>query len=541
MYTKMIEDAVPGTSRERRVVDTVLNELKENADWSKRIEIPIVKWENTCRVLVDEFERECRTLPYSLSAEIDGKPRVVNDIRELREERDLSDKIVVMRYPGRYIDLRKTIYTVLAKSPGALILVTDKQGLLRINTVLSTPGFTYRPSVPVPIPVICVDKALGEMIKRANRVVVETKSSINDGEGMVVVAGINGSGEDEIHVTSHHDHWFKGVGGSYVGLSALLKLSERIKKDDASGLHNIVLISYTARDIGDKLFTEYHYTWGERYLLKILDNKKKLENVKYAVAIGPIYHDRINAIAHPCFERDLREMLRTGFIDKISRNHVFHESLPYIEKGIPAITLTTIDDIAFEIHNSNMDNEEIINYEYLVDRVVEIVTKLIKLSIPDKGLVANTVEYVKSELEEIPLEAKISVSKLMDISMESPRRGLHALTRIGYGLFYSTCLDRDGHDFMYAGLFPWIELLHGTESVRKTSECDEVILGDVEGYGIYLVKGAIRSLAVDYLFNKLTERYIHELGNRVNRFIMQFLCEKAICGETSGVEKHNDR
>ncbi|MEM4809373.1 MAG: hypothetical protein QW249_02490, partial [Desulfurococcaceae archaeon] len=155
--------------------------------------------------------------------------------------------------------------------------------------------------------------------------------------------------------------------------------------------------------------------------------------------------------------------------------------------------------------------------------------------------VANTVEYVKSELEEIPLEAKISVSKLMDISMESPRRGLHALTRIGYGLFYSTCLDRDGHDFTYAGLFPWIELLHGTESVRKTSECDEVILGDVEGYGIYLVKGAIRSLAVDYLFNKLTERYIHELGNRVNRFIMQFLCEKTICGETSGVEKHNDR
>lgn len=518
---------IPGSEEERRAVKLVTGTLRNIVDYIELVDVPVYTWWCSCSVRYGGVEKPCVLLPYSPPLKANIRPRDLVAVRAERvREVDLEGKVAVINYPERPEELRLLTYIVSRRNPAAILMATSQNDLLKSDLVLGSPGFTYAPSVPPSVPVICVDRPTLHAVVSSG-LEVEAESRVSRSSAKVVVAGLNGRGELEVHLTSHHDSIIGGF--ETTPTSILLSVLEHLKRLDLPV--NLTIISYTAREIGDADFTEYHYTWGERYLLRILSSKGRLERVLYNVSIGPLCGGgvRVKVAAHPA----LGKHLESGGV-QVDYNHFLLESHPYMELGVPAVTITTRESQS--CRNSTCSAKVPAEIAGGVQNILRLILGNVEVS---EDLVRITRSYLLSAVEERSLELRVEVAKLTNIVQPSNvSRVVKTISRLAHSLVYLACT----HPFrVYANASLLASVSHHALGVLRElllSCKDEIILGDSKTF-------TFMKPAPNYADFYLANYVMHSakvLKSLVSSELGKLLCEHYLerCVE-SGKKSHRNR
>jgi Iap family predicted aminopeptidase len=523
-----IEGITPGSIEEKKTVSFLKSALRELLDQVYYVDVPVYAWSWSCLVEINGSTRPCVLLPYSLGVDLTVNPSEIVRIEDitLLDEVNVEDKVVLLSYPRNHVELRLITNIVAEKNPRLILLNTGITGLLKADVVLGSTGFTYTPTSPLKTPVVCLDEAsTREMLSHGGRVLA--KSSMEKTTGNIIAGYLNGSGEDEVHVTAHHDNII-GAPDSTPS-QYLIKIAENLGK--ANLPVNIVFVSYTSREIGDLEFTEYHYNWGERYLLSILENKGELEKTLYAVSIGPLnMGGELLAMGHLV----LREYLPTNQV--IFSENTFHtESHSYMEHGVPSVTFTTLNSLKYR--NTNIVGSAG-DSGVLVGELVDLLKRLLSNVKPRDEWIRVLREHSISVLGDAVLSARIEATRLMDLMHQLPLiKGVKTLTKTAYTTFYYYCLQPFKAHVESA---LWCNL------ARRNLDALSQVLGTcrkhlVIGDEYKSLKLNMPSVFGDQYLDLILESTVKNLRSIINNELFKTTCIKLMRCYKSVEENHRDR
>jgi Iap family predicted aminopeptidase len=526
------ESILPGSVEEREYTRRLLGELREHVDWIRTRKFPVYAWSSSCVVEVDGVAYKCVALPYSPSAIVETKPSTVRRVESEAELYRLgSEEVLLVRYPESPVELRWLYYTLSGLRVRLVALYTRGE-FLKADTVLGTPGFTSNPSAPPRTPVICLARDVATLLER-RPATVRVDTRLTSGEAALILAGLNGSGEEEVHVVGYHD---TVVGGSAKTSSRLLTVVARLLKDSGRRV-NVVLVSYSAREVGDGEFTEFHFAWGLRYLLGLLEARGELVRVRGALVLGPLHSGGgVRAITHPALgelvfsaTRGLQRELLVEHDNALSESHV------YATRGIAAVTLTTLPTTWF-CHNSTLSCAE----ETVNSLVLELVPRVVvKVSERDYGALAKELsKHIVESLGETVLEARGLAVRAGGLSRALGDAGyLREATRLCYEVFYAMC-SKPFTATLHSGLLVDVsarvlELLR-----RVLVECSgDLVIGNSNWY--VALRGG--GLLADVFLRSYIEKTVKSRNLLIDSSIVKALCERALKGSAHGVEEHRNR
>ena len=517
-------NVLPGSQRELELAESLRKVFKELADSVDYVSVPVYTWNYECAITVGDVEKPCALLPYSSGVELDTGPNgVIKAPYEELLEKDLAGKIVLMEYPKKPEELRVAIYSLAKKNPEAIVLVPGNY--LKADVVLGSPGFSRAPSVPLHIPVLSVDSetALAMLEKRFS---ITASHRLERGSSRILLARVNGSGENDVHVVAHHDAL---LGSPESASSSLLpRFLEKARRADLPV--NLVVVSYTARDVGDLEFTEYHYTWGERYLLRILEARGELDKVSYAVALGPLHSTgQLTVHAHPALYDYFARL-----ISRVDFNHMFMESGPYVEHGVAAATITTLPETW--IHHNATTQQGINSVE--AEKLLEMLLALIREIKPSAEWLEKIRKYTEMKLGEARLEVRVAASRLLDAaSLSRNLGGLREALKAAYVAAYAAC-TKPLKAYSEASLFSPLsqEMLRAVGGYLVECRGDVVVCYS-EACSPYSPRGSASSkIFIEGYLNY----WVNRLKDSVERAVLRLLCMKE-AGGSSGMEEHKNR
>ena len=528
-----MESILPGSIKEHRVTRQLTTNLKSLVDWVKFIEIPVYTWSSECNIESSGENYQCAVLPYSPPAIIEVNPAIVKHIEDLRDlQGPLSGSVILIKYPKNYAELRWLYYILSAKNIELVVFYTSGD-FVKADIVLGTPGFTYNPSTLPKVPTICVSSKVADLITKRS-VVLKVKSQISSGIARIILAGINGRGEREIHLVSHHD----SIIGEFekTSSSLLMDLSRAIKSWDSAP--NLVLISSSARDVGDKQFTEYHYTWGLRYLLELLEKRGLLSRVHSALMIGPLHSTtHVKIVVHPLLEQLILSNTSSLSIKvNVDFNHALLESYVYMLKGIPALTVTTLP-YTWWCYNSTLDCTLRTSSTQLVEFIVRLLKGLVEYEYITRAHKLN--DYIIRSLGEVRVEVRALASRMRSLSrVLSAKEYLSEATRLSYGLFYVMCSEPFTTIIESDVL---VELSQRNIQIlqRVINECrGDLLVGNSDWY---LLARSRPGFLGEVFLEAYIEKIVKNRNNLIDSSISEFTCREALKGLKHDVEEYRNK
>jgi Iap family predicted aminopeptidase len=498
--SRSLRGIVPGSVEEAQVASLLMEVFKEHLDWASVVKVPVYGWVSRCELVVDDVVNECYLAPYSSSVNEAFKPEdivLVESVESIPLAK-LEGKVLVVKTSLTTLEYRLVAFLAALKGARALIVPGEERGLYRVDTVLSSPGFSETPSTPLPIPVLTTSPE-AVMALTKSEAFIKATGEIKSSEGHVVIGGLGGRERPTIHVYSHHDT----ILGDFESTSSyiLINMIRSKKLQEVAREYGLVLISYTSRELGDPDLREYIYTWGERYLLKLLEERGELDNVAFSVGLGPLAHGgKLVAHGHPILVDALREL------NIVARfNTALTESQPYMQHGVPSVTLSTDQSI----RSRNTGREPVHAFTSSIeDTIVKAIARLLKAWTDVAQLYRVMREHAYKELGEVTLEVRVEASRALDL-LEKLRdvSGFRAVTRTVHNTVYAMCTDPPiAHleSALWAGLRASdLDSLMGIASRCKGL----LIVGDERGHLVctprvdYLnyVVGAMRARALERL------------------------------------------
>lgn len=524
----VIEGITPGSIREKQAVKFLKSALGELLDQVYLVDIPVYAWNWSCLVEINGSTRPCVLLPYSLGVDLVVNPGEIIKIEniELLGELNIEDKVVLLKYPENHVELRLITNIVADKNPRLILLNTGSMGLMKADVVLGSTGYSYSPTTPLKTPVVCLDEAsTREMLSHGGRILAE--SSMEKSTGTIIVGYLNSRGEHEVHITAHHDSIIGGLDST--PSQYLVKIAESLSKTTPSV--NVAFISYTSREIGDLEFTEYHYNWGERYLLSILENKGDLEKTLYAVSIGPVnMGDGLWAMGHPVFQLYLPSVQVT-----FSENTFHMESHAYMEHGVPSVTFTTLNSLKYR--NTNIVDSTRIHGE-LPGELVDLLMRLLNTVKPCDKWIKHLREHSIRALGDSELSARIEATRLMDSTLQLPLiKSIKTVTKTAYTTLYYYCLQPFR---AYAESALWSNLawrnLNAFSELFKTCR-KHLIIGDE----YKSLKLNMPTVFGDQYLDLILGNTVKNLRSIINNELFKTTCIKLMRCYKSVEESHRDR
>ena len=407
-------ETIPGSEQEYRVVDKLKSLFREYVDWVKVYNVPTDSWfEEECVLEIGDRSYQCKALPNVDKIIVEGKivdAYVVND--EIRLSRDVEYPIVFIEFPEE-LDETKYIVLELSRRGAVAVIFYDRfEDRYRRSVLNGDENYSFEHGSPPPIPAVSIKREDYTEIRRlgSDKLVLRINARVVHGlESKIVVAGINGSGENEIHVTAHHDHWFTGFSDNLVGLEVLYQVIKRLSRE-WSGV-NLVFISFSSEEIGALNYASWYWAWGSRYYLKILDEKNMLEKVVVDVNVDAIYKLPLEIHGNPSLKPCIDRVSRKNTIKYRGYDHMDFDSFSYTIHGVPALTITSLESMD-PIYHSNHDDGRDFNYEVL-EKTVNTVIDLIKCFDNNRPRYDALINHVRGELgDDVPLEVKVLMTKI---------------------------------------------------------------------------------------------------------------------------------
>lgn len=524
-----MDGVIPGSRLENRIVDDFSIRLREHVDQVYKIDVPLYTWIHDCSIEVKQEHYPCIHLPYSRLDEISFDQSDVIALPEIRSLEDIANsirgKIVLLPYP-RDQYLTRLYSVILARGDArAIVYYSTQDNIVRAGIVHSSMKIDYSPSMPLDIPVVSIDRITMERLLKTGGT-LRAMSRLAESMGKIVLGYVNGVGERSIHILSHHDSL---INPRYQSSLIILETLAG-KTRELNMKHNIVLISYTARELGDIEFTSYHYTWGERYLLRVLANRGDLEKLDYAVAIGPLFGKGDLLVKGHDF---LLEQIRQYGV-KVNTNYVFSEAYSYIEQGIPSIVVMEAYSDLFRNTNITIDHDEFtIQARKVIDLVVDFITHF---SIDQSSLNKYRQKLLES-ISDLELEERVLFSRTWDLRVliDDPWLFIKSYTKLAHGVFHILCLDQVIVDY-YASL--WVSISpERIETIKKIGrECNHELIINTGNLSIDIVKPS--SEFIESLERLISRHVINYLNSKLDEVISNTIC-KDLTRRVSYVEKSN--
>lgn len=501
----MFVDVVPGTSNERKVVERIRSSLEDRANWINEVRLPVIAWEErSCRISLNGREETCLLNPYfNGSAELEGRAHVIENYNINK----CSDICVLRAQPD--ID----VFSLRLLVSGLLRREDINAVLLAFNGPPKKLAFTFNSmpmdivSSPPPKPVASISSELAGSIRNGEYVRGHFSARAWEGEGSILIAGLNGSGEDVIHITAHHDKYFGGSGHSSVGLRSFEKILQRLS--GTGGLPNIELISYSAKELGDRELTAYNFSWGSRYLLGVLERRGALERVRACINLDDIY-ERPGLMIAPGLEGLAEELMSSGAVGHFGYSHAGLDSLIYNMHGVPAIAVTSMPgQRSRELHNSEADNEGNVEVEQLAELSAEIVSRIVRRD--PRGLFSSERAYSSliGFFGEAPSYVRALISRLArDRLGIPPREWLRGLFSLSFAIKGPSELDIRTNFLADLMLLNELARCPLAGELLVASFRETVI--DMRGGELGPIWGAMERLALKYddVINKIAELII---------------------------------
>jgi Iap family predicted aminopeptidase len=504
-----LSEVIAGTRSESKIIRGLRSQLSDHVDWIDVLKTPVKTWiPEECSIIIDTEDFECIPIPYSLTSETKGYLVFEENIQPG------AGNIVLMRYPENYFATSIRVHEAFRKGASAVILFEKDEHVIRKIAVTDPPTPSNMPGNPPPIPVVTIDHEVFRALERRLRIsgglkaTVKVGAILKDSIGYTLIAGINGSGESEVHVTTHHDHWFQGEGDSIVGLKTLLALAKQWRT--VENKVNILLISFTAKELGSPYLSPYHWSWGSKYFLQVMRNKALLENTLYSIVIDSVHVNTPTVYYHPSLYKVVVESLKPGWNAVPGGNHYSLDSLTYLREGIPSMAITTLsNEYSWKIHYSSLDNPINVNSDSIAVELSGFLVKTILVSKSEEITVNNLWDYVS--LDNYPLEFKTIVAKARQAESVI---GLRSILRITTKTFSDCALLRiNDHAIFHAGLLS--PLLLAEEAGRRIGE-EEIFLN------LQLCSGRSYS----FFFARHNKRFVKETLSKIVDDIVSLLSDE---------------
>lgn len=522
-----LTELTPGSPRGDIYVKRIVDYIREYVDYVTVIDIPVYSWTWDCVIRIGDREEKCILLPYSpsIQIEINGRDIIRGDSRDIGRFAS-SNRVIAIDHPLYPWDLRIRAYTLSKSNPLVVILVSSTVGLLKSDLVLGSPGFTYNTTMPINTPFISIHPGIFESM-RSRDVVIEAKSTLEKSMGKIITAWINGRGEREIHLLTHYDCIIGDR--ETVSSEALIELLKYIHKVDIDA--NTRVIFYTAREIGDVEFTEYHYTWGERYLLNILDNRGELDNVSMGIAIGPLSgFGELTAISTPLLGDLLSE------VDVVKNHNILYtEASPYMDKGIPVVVFTTRDHYIYRNSTMGRVNREAVN------KLLELIPRIMSVIDIDSHrskIWKSMRDFIVNTIGEREVELRVELTRFLDLIDKSRDSGfLRYPLSIVNSLIEVYC--ENGEYLVEESTLSDIS----TRSIEKIKHildtCSEnIVLGNKKNYVVFRTRSDFTNMFLNHYRENLTKYYREMVDNELLRLNCSMCIERCL---TSGEKSDRDR
>jgi len=426
-------EVAPGTPEEYKVVSVLKSVFEEYCDWVKLVSVPTSSWiERECFIEIAGKVVKCHAMPYVDKAVIEGKVvwvRYENDVLRVRGG-NLSGAIAFTPFPEDFDAVNHVVLELAASGVSGVVFYDDLWNAYRRFVVVGSPHYSFTSGSPPPVPVVSVlysDVAgyagSGDLWVRLY-VDALTKHGL---VGKIVVAGINGSGESEMHVTAHHDHWFTGFSDNLVGVEVLVQLAKRAENWRGA---NVVLVSYTSEEIGAPNYASWYWAWGSRYYLRILRENSALDSITANVNIDAVYRQPFEIYANPSLKPCIDKVAGAYNADYRGFDHMDFDSFSYTLSGVPAMTITTLNTIK-PVYHSSVDDGMAVE-PGIVERAAELAWRILECVDAVKPSYKHLADYVKARLDDsIPLEGRVLIAKLENLNrlVESERERIAIATR----------------------------------------------------------------------------------------------------------------
>ncbi|QOR94384.1 M28 family peptidase [Thermosphaera chiliense] len=497
-----MSEVIAGSRSESKIIRVLRNQLSEHVDWIDVLKTPVKTWiPEECSITIGNTGFKCIPIPYSLKSETEGY---------LSFEKDLQcgvGDIVLMKYPENYYSTSIRVHEAFRRGASAVILYEEDEALTRKTVVTDPPYPSNTPGNPPPIPVVTVDheayRALKDMVKNTSKLkaTVRVVTVLKDSIGYTLVAGVNGSRDGEIHVATHHDHWFEGEGDSVAGLKTLVGLAKQLRKVENKA--HVVLISFTAKELGSPYISPYPWSWGSRYFLQVMRNKGFLENTLYSVVIDSVHAATPTVYYHPSLYKVFAESLKPGWSAVPGGNHYSLDSLSYLLEGIPSMAITTLNnEYSWRIHYSSLDNRVNVNSDLIAADLAEFLVKTILSSSPEKIDARGLWDHVSRDW--FPLEFKAIVAKARQAESVI---GSQSVLRIATETF-SDCASLRINDraVFHGGLLSPLLLIQ-----EAGSEIERIIGWKEFSISLQLCSGRFYSFS----FTKINKEFVKETLSKV--------------------------
>ena len=363
-----------GSSEEKRVVDFIKNRLEKYVSEINIQEVPVMNWREKYSIVEGKnIKIKSIALPYSLSFDEESTLIHVTHIRD-KKWKKACGKIVLVQIPPEDVDFVEDYYAKAVEVGAVGLIAYDSYpGVYRRIVVTGVKDYRWGcGEMPPPIPAVMVKKEDGlKLTKREGekiRVLVET--NVLSSTGYNIEGIIYGHSDEEVLLTAHHDHWLTGAADNCLGVSLLIAAAEQLKNSFLK--RTIKLVSFTAEEAGAPCFSSYYWTWGSRYYVNSLESKKALSKIYAVVNVDVLAKGDVKlSVSGPDY-MFLAEKL-SGI--KAEYDSSYMDSYAFSSKGVPALTLHTLDEY-MQYYHTDKDVPENIDWS-TVERGVSIALKIL--------------------------------------------------------------------------------------------------------------------------------------------------------------------
>jgi len=459
-------EIITGSKNEIKLVREIRKMLEDNSDEIRQIPIRVLNWEQ--KELI--FECESKTidaisLPYSLSTEVESD--VADNFKECN-----GRKLMKIRIKNLYEINKLYIEAVENDCLGIIFSLNNekKKFVIKYGDLLS-----HQPSYPPPIPAFYIKENDFPYIKGRCR--ISLKTDINPfATGYIIEAIRNSKNENKIiHITAHHDHWFKGERDNLLAVALL--------REFRSNVYETHLISFTAEESGSLNFSTFSWSHGSREFLK---NYKNTDDILLNINMDNISEESLILKAVP----GLLELSRKYFKNVVESPEIYSDGYSYIKVGIPSITIESLGNIHYHGEYDVIENDKS-NAFLNASTILDIINRIINENIEYKT--REMKEELKKDLVELPAELKSYLVNVEDLLDKNYMEAYREIVKLYGGILelnqpYST-----------------VELFHkikGLKIARKNDVCIEDL-------------GCIKRLRNDEIFYRFYLYYINELKESI--------------------------
>ncbi|WP_338601129.1 M28 family peptidase [Sulfolobus tengchongensis] len=459
------DEIITGSSAEIKIVREIKKILEEKSDEIRTTPIRVLNWEQ--KDLLFECESkiiDALALPYSLSIDIEAN--IINNFQECNERSFIKIKI-----ENLYEINKLYIKAVESKCAGIIFSLDNEK---RKFVIKYGDLINYKPSYPPPIPAIYVRE--NDFINVKGKCRLLLKTDINPFATGYIIEGIKNSKDENkvIHITAHHDHWFKGERDNLLAVALMPELY--------SNLYETHLITFTAEESGSVYFSTFSWSHGSREFLR--NYNKDIHNIIMNINLDNISEEDIIIKALP----GLSAFSKKYFSNIVTTPEIYSDGYSYVKRGIPSITIESLGNTHYHGEYDIIDkgdNKALINANIIINSINRMINENIEYKLEEMQ------EQLKEDMKSLPVKLKSYLVNTIDLleknSIEMYRNILS---------FYGGVLSLDKP-------YAKVELFHKIRGLDEAKNSkDTVCIEDL---------GCIRKLRNDEIYSRYYSYYINEL------------------------------